>query len=103
MLKQAYFSWNLLDLSEKNTLDQTWKASNIKYVPQWEDVKNSYQLRHFLVLFCRLIALTLAEKCIKSLRVSKTVKEIKFKGVWRKLEAKCCFQYNHGQNIWEKL
>ena len=41
-----------------------------------------------LALFCNLIALILGQNYVKGLRVIKIVKEIKFKGVWGKLEAK---------------
>ena len=47
---------------------------------------------YLLALFCKLVALILGKNCVKSLRVPKTVKQIKFKGVWGELEAKNCFQ-----------
>ena len=49
-------------------------------------------MRQILALFCNLIAPILRYTCVKSLRVTKIVKEIKFEGVWGKLEAKDYFQ-----------
>ena len=43
----------------KNVLDQTWKAFNTKFGPQWEDRESSYQIRQILALFCKLVALIL--------------------------------------------
>ena len=44
-----------------------------------------------LALFCNLIALVLVYNSVKDLRVTKTVKEIKFEGIWGELESKKCF------------
>ena len=41
-----------------------------------------------LALSCDLTALILGYNCVNGLRVTKTVKEIKFEGVWSKLKAK---------------
>ena len=47
--------------------------------------------------FCNLIALLLGQNCVKGLRVTTIVKEIKCKGVWAELEA--VSRENHSQNI----
>ena len=36
-------------------------------------------------LFCKLVALILGKSCVKDLRVNKIVKQVMFKGVWRRL------------------
>ena len=41
-----------------------------------------------LAYLCNLIAPVLGQKCVKGLRVTKIVKEIKSEMVWGKLEAK---------------
>ena len=76
----------------KSILDQTWKAFNTKFGPQWKNRESSYQVRQVLVLFCKLAALILGENCGKSLRFTKIAKQIKFEGVWGELEARNCFQ-----------
>ena len=43
---------------------------------------SSYQLRQVLANFCKLVTLILAYNCVKGLRVTKIVKQIKFEGVW---------------------
>ena len=46
----------------KNVLDQTCKAFNAKFGPQWKDQKSgktNYQVRQILALFCKLVGLIL--------------------------------------------
>ena len=43
----------------KIILDQTRKAFNTKFGPQWTDRESSYQVRQILALSCKLIALIL--------------------------------------------
>ena len=50
-------------------------------------------------LFCNLIALTLGSNSVESLRLTKTVKEIKFKGVWDELGSRKVSRDNQLQNI----
>ena len=76
----------------KNVLKQTWKPFNTNSRPQWKDRKSIYQVRQILALFCNVIALNLSWNFAKSFTVTKIVKEIKFEGIWGKLEAKKCFQ-----------
>ena len=45
-----------------------------------------------MVLFSNVVAITLGQNIVKGLRVTKIVKEIKFKGVWSELESKKGFQ-----------
>ena len=51
--------------------------------------------------FCNLIALTLGSNSDESLRLTKIVKEIKFKGVWDELGSRKVSRDNHLQNIWD--
>ena len=52
----------------------------------------NYALLPILALFCNLVALILGLNCIKGLRVTKIVKQIKFEGVCGELGAKNCLQ-----------
>ena len=72
--------------------DQTWKPFNTKCGLQWKDQESSYQVRQILALFCMLVALILDWNWIKGFRVTKIIKQVKFGGVWGKLEAKKCSQ-----------
>ena len=76
----------------KNVLKQTWNSFNTKFQAQWKDRESSYQVRIILEHFCHLIALILGLNSVKGLRVTKNVREIKFEGVWGKLESKKSFQ-----------
>ena len=42
-----------------NVLDQTWKAFNTKFGPQWKGRESSYQVRQSLAFFWKLVALIL--------------------------------------------
>ena len=61
--------------------------------------ESSYQVRQMLTLFYNLVALILGLNSVKGLRVTKFVKEIKFEGLWGKIEAKKFSRDNHSQNI----
>ena len=76
----------------RNVLKQTWNFFNTKVQPQWKDQKSSYQVRQILAIFSNLTAIFLVWNSVKGLRVTKNVKEIKFEGVWEKLESKAGFQ-----------
>ena len=52
-----------------------------------------------LALLCDLIAPTLSSNCVKRLKVTKVVKEIKFQGVWGVLAATIFPGVNHLQKI----
>ena len=65
---------------------------NTKFQLQHKDQNSSYKVRQILALFYNLLALILGSNCVKGLRVSKIVKQIKFQGVWGKLTAKLHFQ-----------
>ena len=43
-------------------------------------------------LFCNLFALTFGQNLVKSLTVTKIIKENKFEGIWDKLESKKYFK-----------
>ena len=85
----------------ENILKQIWKSFNTKFWPQWKDRKSRYEVRQILALFCNLTALILGYNYVKELKVTKIVKEVKFEGVWGKLEAKNVSRDNHSQNIWD--
>ena len=40
----------------KNVLDQTWKASNVKFGPQKKDCGSNYQAKQILAFFRKLVA-----------------------------------------------
>ena len=86
--------WLVFTLSfwKKSTLNQTWRAFNIKFVPQWKDSKSSYHVRQTLTHFSKVVDLTLVLNCVKSLTAPNIFKQVKLKGAWRVLEAKNCFQ-----------
>ena len=65
---------------KKNILDQTWKAFNTKFGPQWKNRESSYQVRQVLVLFCKLAALILGENCGKALDLQKLSNKLNLKG-----------------------
>ena len=84
--KQSYLGWNLLYLSKKNVVKQTWKSFNSKFGPQSNYRKDSYQGRQIRTLFCNSVSLILSKNCGKCLWVTKVVKEIKFEEIWGKLK-----------------
>ena len=84
-------------------MDQTWKAFNTKFKSQTKDQKSLCRVRQILGLFCISLALILGWNCVKGLRLTKNVKQIKFEGVWGRLESKNCCRQNHSQNTWDKL
>ena len=53
-----------------------------------ERSESSYQVRQIFALFSNLIALALGQNSVKSLRVTKILKKIKYEGVWDQLETK---------------
>ena len=61
--------------------DQTWEAFNTKFGPQCKDRESSSWIIQNLELFCILVALILVWSCVKKLRVTKIVKQIKFEDV----------------------
>ena len=69
-------------------LKQTWKSFNTKFRPHWKEQKISYKGRQILALFFNLIILLLHPNCVKCLRVTKIVKEIKSGRVWGELQKK---------------
>ena len=81
MLKTVIF-WLEFALSFwKNVVDQTSKAFNTKFGPQSKDRESSYRVRQILAHFCILVALILGWNCLKDFRITKIVKQTKFKGV----------------------
>ena len=54
--------------------------------------KQQFTSKTIFSTFCNLIALIIDWNCVKGLRVTKIVKQIKFKAVWGKLGRKVCFQ-----------
>ena len=92
LLKTDVFRLEVTLSFYKNVLKQTLKFFNTKFWAQWKGQKSSYQIRQILALFCSLNALILDWNSMSGLRVTKIVKEIKFKGVWGELESKKGFQ-----------
>ena len=58
VLKKQSFS-NLLCLSKKKVLDQTWNSFNTKFGPQLKNRESSYQVSQILAIICELVALIL--------------------------------------------
>ena len=81
-VKNSHIEARIVFIFLKNVLKQIWNSFNTKFQPQWKDQENSHQIRHILGLFFQLIALILGYNSVKAFRVTKNVKEIKFKGVW---------------------
>ena len=55
-------------------------------------MKSSYKLNQILWRLCKFVTLILHENYVKSLRVTKIVKEIKFEGDGSELDAKHFFE-----------
>ena len=68
-------------------LEETSKYFNTKFEPQGKDEESCYQVEQILSLLCKFVTLTLHENYVKGLRVTETVKQIKFEGNWGKLQA----------------
>ena len=88
---------------KKNALCHILRSCNTKFTPRWKDWKSSYQSRQVLVLFCDLVTLIFCWNCVKGVRVTKIVKQVKFEGAWVELKAKTVFTDNRGQSISDKL
>ena len=76
----------------KNVLKQTRNSFNTKFQAQWTASSSSYQLKQILAVFCDLIPLILHQSTVEVVLVTEIIKEIKFEGVWDKLESKKRFQ-----------
>ena len=76
----------------KNIVYKTWKGLNTKFGPQWKDRESIYQVRQIWTLFSILVALILGWNCVRDLRVTKIVKQIKVERIWGELEAKNLLQ-----------
>ena len=74
-----------------NVIHQTSKAFNSKFGAQRKNSKSSSQVKQIFALFCQLVALISGQNCIKVLRVTKSVKQIKFEGAWWSLKSKILF------------
>ena len=84
----------------KNVLKHSWKSFKTKFQPPSEKIdKTAAKGRKFYQFFCYLLALVLGYYCVKSLAVTKIVKEIKLEGVWRESEQKIVSRDNYPQNI----
>ena len=53
-----------------------------------KDRKTSFQVQQVSAPFCKVVALILGQNCLKGLRVTKIMKQVKFEGVWGQSEAK---------------
>ena len=65
---------------------QTRNSFNTKIQAQWKACSSSYQLKQILAVFCDLIPLILRQSSVEVFGVTENVKEIKFEGVFDKLE-----------------
>ena len=61
--------------------------------------ESSYQVRIILGFFCHSISLILGLNSVKDFRVTKSVKEIKFEGVWGEVELRKVSRDNNSQKI----
>ena len=91
MIKTVIFRLEVPLSFQKKFLKQTWKSFSTKFRHQWKGRKSSYKVKQILKTFYNLIALILSQNCLKGLRVTKIVQEIKFEEVSGELEAKACF------------
>ena len=82
MLHPVIFFAEIYFFFLENVIYQTSKAFSAKFGPQWKGWKSSSQVKQSLALSCQLVALILGWNCIKGLRVTKIVKQIKFEGAW---------------------
>ena len=60
-------------------MKKSWKTFNIKFGPQWKDRESSFEVKHILRPFCKLVALILGYNCTKELRITKISKKINLK------------------------
>ena len=88
-LREKFNFYFTMFISNNDTLFHLWWKENL--VKYRKSINTSFQVRQILALFCNLIALILGENCVKRLRVTRIVKQIKFKRAWNDLEAKICF------------
>ena len=98
--KQPYVDSIFIYLSKKRpktNFKSKTKSFNSRFWTQWKDWKSSYQVGQTLAHLWNLIALISSQNCVKSFRVITIFKEIKFEGVWGKLETKTWDNYS--QNI----
>ena len=72
----------------KNVLKETRNSFNTKFQAQWKACSSSYEVKRILALFCNLIRLILGQSSVEVFGVIENVEEIKFEGVWDKLESK---------------
>ena len=92
LLAEIYF------IFVESVIHQTLKAFNTKFGPQWKDRKSRSQVKEMFALFCKLVALILGQNCIKLVRVTKIVKQLKFQGSWWRVKAKYCLR----REFWPK-
>ena len=59
IVKDSDFLAGIYFIFLKNVLDSTWKSFDPEFGPQWKDLKNSYQVRQNLTLFCNFGTLIL--------------------------------------------
>lgn len=55
----------------ENVLEQTCKASNSKFEPQWNDGENSFEIGNCYAFFCKLVAFNFTLNCVKGLELQK--------------------------------
>ena len=73
------FGCNLLYLSNKNVLDQTWKAFNTKFGSQWKDWESNYQVRQILALFLKIKCYNFWTKIVKKNQIWRGLGQVRSK------------------------
>ena len=91
-VKNSHILTGIFFIFLKERLRPNSKSCKTIFGPQRKDRKSSYHVRQISALFCKLVALNLGQNCVKDIKVTKIVKQIKFQGTWAILEAKNYFQ-----------
>ena len=84
-------------------MDQVRKSFNSKFRPKRNYQRSSYQVRPIVTISSNSFALIEGWNCVKSLRITKIIKQIKFKKTWGELAANRVSRDNHGEDICDKL
>ena len=79
IFKNSYVWLKFILSFSENILDQTSKAFNTKFGPQWKDKKSSYQLKQILQLFLKI---TYSSFELKVLESPKLQNKWSLKGSW---------------------
>ena len=86
-VKNSHIWDKIYFIFRKNVLKQIRNSFNTKFQAQWKACSSSYQLKKILAVFYDLIAPILGQSTVEFFGITAIVKEIKFEGVWDKLES----------------